>query len=67
MLDQALQALPADYRPDPKDPDTAQVLIRSDSAGATYGFAAWPESSDSCVGGQRVSITRARGWLTLSE
>ena len=24
----------------PKDPDAAQVLIRSDSAGATYGFAA---------------------------
>lgn len=42
VLDQALQALPAGYRPDPKDPDAAQVLIRSDSAGATYGFAAWP-------------------------
>lgn len=40
MLDQALHALPAGYRPDPKDPDAAQVLIRSDSAGATYGFAA---------------------------
>jgi hypothetical protein len=41
-LDQALHALPAGYRPDPKDPDAAQVLIRSDSAGATYEFAAWP-------------------------
>ena len=40
MLGQALLALPAGYRPDPKDPDAAQVLIRSDSAGATYGFAA---------------------------
>ena len=40
MLDQALQALPAGYRPDPKDPDAAQVSIRSDSAGATDGFAA---------------------------
>ncbi len=39
MLDQALQALPAGYRPDPKDPDAAQVLIRSDSAGATYCWA----------------------------
>jgi hypothetical protein len=39
-LDQALQALPAGYRPDPKDPDAAQVSIRSDSAGATDGFAA---------------------------
>jgi hypothetical protein len=39
-LDQALEALPAGCRPDPKDPDAAQVLIRSDSAGATYGFAA---------------------------
>jgi hypothetical protein len=42
VLDQALQAPPAGYRPDPKDPDGVQVLIRSDSAGATYGFAAWP-------------------------
>jgi hypothetical protein len=45
VLDQALQALPASYRPDPKDPDAAQVLIRPDSAGATYGFgAAAPEN-----------------------
>jgi hypothetical protein len=39
-LDQARHALPAGYRLDPKDPDAAQVLIRSDSAGAAYGFAA---------------------------
>ena len=40
MLGQALQALPATYRPDPDNPEAPQVLIRSDSAGATYGFAA---------------------------
>jgi hypothetical protein len=40
VLDQALQALPAAFRPDPDNPDAPQVLIRSDSAGATYGFAA---------------------------
>jgi hypothetical protein len=33
---------PPGYRPDPKDLDAAQVLVRSDSAGATDGFAAWP-------------------------
>ena len=27
------------YRPDPADPDGPKVLVRSDSAGATYGFA----------------------------
>jgi hypothetical protein len=40
VLGQALQALPAAYRPDPHNPEAPQVLIRSDSAGATYGFAA---------------------------
>ena len=40
VLGQALQALPATYRPDPDNPEAPQVLIRSDSAGATYGFAA---------------------------
>jgi hypothetical protein len=35
-----LAALPAPYRPRPGDPDSPKVLIRSDSAGATYGFAA---------------------------
>jgi hypothetical protein len=40
VLDQALHALPAAYRPGPNNPDGPQVLIRSDSAGATHGFAA---------------------------
>ncbi|KZS72439.1 transposase [Mycobacterium kansasii] len=40
VLGQALQALPAAFRPGPDNPQAPQVLIRSDSAGATYGFAA---------------------------
>jgi len=39
VLEQALASLPAGYRPDPADPDAPQVLIRSDSAGATHDFA----------------------------
>jgi len=35
-----LEALPPQYRPGPDNPDAPQILIRSDSAGATYGFAA---------------------------
>jgi hypothetical protein len=40
VLDQALAALPEGYRPVPGDPESPQVLIRSDSAGATHTFAA---------------------------
>lgn len=40
VLGQALQSLPPSHRPGPDNPDAPQVLIRSDSAGATYGFAA---------------------------
>jgi hypothetical protein len=40
VLGQALESLPTVYRPGSDDPDAPQVLIRSDSAGATYGFAA---------------------------
>ncbi len=40
VLDQALASLPASHRRGPDNPDASQVLIRSDSAGATYGFAA---------------------------
>jgi len=40
VLEQALGSLPPSYRPDPENPDAPQILIRSDSAGATYGFAA---------------------------
>ena len=40
VLGWALQGLPAAFRPGPDNPDAPQVLIRSDSAGATYGFAA---------------------------
>jgi hypothetical protein len=35
-----LDSLPPRYRPGPDNPDAPQILIRSDSAGATYGFAA---------------------------
>jgi hypothetical protein len=40
VLGWALDSLPPSYRPHPENPDAPQVLIRSDSAGATYGFAA---------------------------
>jgi len=40
VLGQALASLPPSYRPGPDNPDASQVLIRSDSAGATHGFAA---------------------------
>ena len=39
-LGEALAALPKCFGPRPGDPDSPRVLIRSDSAGATYGFAA---------------------------
>jgi hypothetical protein len=39
VLEQALQSLPAAYRPDPHDPAAQQILVRSDSAGATHTFA----------------------------
>jgi hypothetical protein len=39
VLAQALNSLPAQYRPDADNPHAPQILIRSDSAGATYGFA----------------------------
>jgi hypothetical protein len=40
VLGWALDSLPRRYRPGPGNPDAPQILIRSDSAGATYGFAA---------------------------
>ncbi|MBS4730157.1 IS1380 family transposase [Mycobacterium sp. SM1] len=40
VLEQALASLPVAFRPGPDNPDAPKVLIRSDSAGATYGFAA---------------------------
>ena len=39
VLEQALAALPAAFRPDPTNPDAPQVLVRSDTAGATHKFA----------------------------
>ena len=33
VLEQALESLPAAYRPDPDDPGAQQILVRSDSAG----------------------------------
>ena len=35
-----LDSLPPRYHPNPQNPDTAHVLIRSDSAGATYAVPA---------------------------
>ena len=40
VLGQALASLPGAYRPGPDNPHGPQILVRSDSAGATYGFAA---------------------------
>ena len=40
MLAQALSSLPPRYRPGADNPDAPQILIRSDSAGATYGLSA---------------------------
>jgi hypothetical protein len=39
VLTEALASIPPDFRPRPGDPGGPSVLIRSDSAGATYGFA----------------------------
>ena len=39
VLTEALASIPQNFRPRPGDPDSPSVLIRSDSAGATYGFA----------------------------
>jgi hypothetical protein len=39
VLGWALDSLPAAYRPDPDDPGAQQILVRSDSAGATHTFA----------------------------
>lgn len=39
VLDQALAALPEHARPRPGEPDGARLVARSDSAGATHGFA----------------------------
>ncbi|GAB7146597.1 IS1380-like element ISMsm3 family transposase [Mycobacterium riyadhense] len=39
VLEQALTALPAAWRPDPLNPDAPQVLVRCDTAGATHSFA----------------------------
>ena len=40
VLDLALAQLPDDRRPRPHDPSGPVVLVRADSAGGTYGFAA---------------------------
>lgn len=39
VLEQALDSLPADWRPDPQNPGGPAVVVRSDSAGATHRFA----------------------------
>lgn len=39
VLRWALDSLPAAYRPNPGDPGGQQILVRSDSAGATHAFA----------------------------
>lgn len=40
VLGMALAALPAHARPRPGEPDSPRVLVRTDAAGATHGFAA---------------------------
>src|SRR5674536_315936 len=40
VIDMALAALPAAARPRPNDPPGPTVLVRTDAAGATHGFAA---------------------------
>ena len=40
VIDMALAALPAAARPHPNDPPGPTVLVRTDAAGATHGFAA---------------------------
>ncbi len=40
ILQMALAALPEHARPRPGDPDSPRVLVRTDAAGATHGFAA---------------------------
>jgi len=39
VLTEALASIPENFRPRPADPTSPSVLIRSDSAGATYGSA----------------------------
>jgi hypothetical protein len=39
VLKWVLESLPAAYRPGPDNPDAPQLLFRTDSAGATHGFA----------------------------
>ena len=39
VLEQALDSLPAHWRPNPNNPDTPAVVVRSDTAGATHKFA----------------------------
>ncbi len=39
VLGWALASLPSQYRPGPGNRAAQQMLVRSDSAGATYGFA----------------------------
>lgn len=39
VLDAALASLPAAARPRPGDPDGPRLVVRSDAAGATHGFA----------------------------
>lgn len=39
VLDAALASLPAHARPRPGDPDGPRLVVRSDAAGATHGFA----------------------------
>ncbi|VBA31379.1 hypothetical protein LAUMK35_05003 [Mycobacterium pseudokansasii] len=39
VLEQALASLPPEWRPGPHNPAAPTVVVRSDSAGATHGFA----------------------------
>jgi len=77
VLGWALDSLPPSYRPHPENPDAPQGLIRSDSAGATYGFAAACRDSgvgfslgcaiDAQVRDAAAVLTTGEGWYPAIE
>ena len=53
VLGWAAESLPTHYRPDPDNPDAPQILIRCDSAGATYGCGGLPQGRGGIFPGLR--------------
>ncbi len=64
VLAMALAALPPHARPRPGEPDSPQVLIRTDSAGSTHGFARASGRLDvvSRWGSRSTARSRPRFW-----